>query len=142
LFSHKGSYVLFYQYYWGEQSDSYSYIFKPKVQVGIASSSDKQHFDLGGANTNYCSGDTFTSWTEGVRRSAANTIQSFFITFGLLLGTVIGIVAVAYFVMSKARPPPTVAETLLESNSKEESLIENDEKKLALIGANNDLVVV
>ena len=105
------------QFYWGDQNDSYEYSFVPKVTVGISSNVETNYYyDLGGANTNKCySGNTFSSWTIGVRKSAANTFITFFISFGILLFTISSITLFTYCIMkhhmkrygavSRTKPP-------------------------------------
>ena len=98
-----GYYQLKHQFYWGGQSDSYEYSFVPKVVVGIASGANDK-YDLGGANTDQCySGKTFTSWTDGVRKSAADTFVNFMLTFGTLLAVLFVIALVAYFLARQAK---------------------------------------
>lgn len=103
-----GYYSISEQFYWGSQSDSYEYSFTPKVIVGVASVQNKNQYDLGGANTNQCgSGNTFTAWTNGVRKTAADTFVSFMLTFGTLLAVILVICGVGWLIMrhAKAREP-------------------------------------
>ena len=98
-----GYYQMKQRFYWGSQSDSYEYSFVPKVIVGIASGAN-QKYDLGGANTDKCySGNTFTSWTEGVRKTAADTFANFMLTFGTLIAVLTVIGLVAFFLAKQAK---------------------------------------
>jgi hypothetical protein len=84
-----GNYKINHMFYWGSQSDSYTYSFTPKVIVGISSDLANNVYDLGGANTNSCKGEVVSDWTVGVRKSMANSIKSFFATFGILCGSIV-----------------------------------------------------
>jgi hypothetical protein len=121
-------------FYWGEQSDSYEYSFKPKVVVGFASSADRNNYDLGGANTNQCAGDTFTKWTTGVTKTAANTLRTFLSTFGILCAAVIALFAVGWYLAKQANAKP-------KQNFDDDDLLdENEYHKIAMVGHNRNLV--
>lgn len=124
-----GYYAISEHFYWGEQSDNYEYTFNPKVSVGLNSNPNKQVYDLGGANTNYCAGDSFSNWTKGVRESAANTIRSFFATFGILVMAVLGVLLVGWYVMRQASPRQT--ELIIE-----EPVDHLQYQKMAMMGKN------
>lgn len=136
LYPKAGSYYLKERFYWGSQDDSYDYSFTPKVVVGVKSNLNKQQFDLGGANTYLCDGNSFMKWTTGVGQSAANTLRTFLITFGILTGSILAIVLSGWCIMRIAnRPAPkeTIEEELLDSQ------VQN---KIAMVGKNRDLVDV
>jgi hypothetical protein len=130
----QGYYKVQLQFHWGEQSDNYEYSFDPKVMVGFTSNPQKGIFDLGGANTNKCSGDIFTKWTKGVRKSAANTIRSFFATFGILFGSILAVFAAGWCIMreSKNQPKEVVVEDPLD---------ENEHNKIVLLGNSQNHLV-
>jgi hypothetical protein len=129
--------VLVKSFYWGEQSDSYEeYSFKPKVVVGLASDSSRTNFDLGGANTNQCAGDTFMNWTTGVSKSATNTLRTFFSTFGILLGAIVALGAAAWYLSKQASATPKQTIGAFEA----EDLDEHDYHKIAMAGNNRNLV--
>lgn len=130
----KGWYTVSRTFHWGDQNDSYEYSFVPKVTVGFTSNPQKGLYDMGGANTNLCSGDTFTNWTKGVRRSAANTIKTFLATFGILLGAIAAVFGAGYFLMKLSRNKPK--EVLIE-----DPLDENVNHKIALVGDNKNNLV-
>ena len=131
-----GEYKLYYTYHWGSQSDSYEYSFVPKVTVGFTSNPNKGVYDLGGANTNKCSGDTFTNWTKGVRKSAANTIKTFVATFGILLCAVLAVFAAGWLIMRQAKNQSR--EVFLDDPADE-----NDNHKFAMVGdSKNNLLEV
>jgi len=123
----KGYYQLYYIFHWGSQADDYEYSFIPKVTIGFTSNPSKGVYDLGGANTNYCSGDTFIGWTKGVRKSAANTIKTFFATFGILLCAVLAVFCSGWLIMRQSRNQPK--EVIVE-----DPLDENEKHKVALMG--------
>lgn len=100
-----GSYQIYQTFYWGDQSDDYTYAFTPKVVVGIASSLNSNVYDLGGANTNSCKGNVVTDWTVGIRRSMANSIRSFFATFGILTAGIVAVVLAGWFIRRQSREP-------------------------------------
>lgn len=100
-----GSYQIYETFYWGDQSDDYTYKFTPKVVVGIASSLNSNVYDLGGANTNSCKGNVVTDWTVGIRRSMANSIKSFFATFGILTGGILAVLIAGWCIRRQSREP-------------------------------------
>jgi hypothetical protein len=142
-----GKYYTKNQFYWGDQSDSYDYSFVPKIMVGVASTESSNSFDLGGANTNKCySGSTFSNWTIGVRKSAANTLESFFISFGILTGTVIFIILFIYCIIKETtrRKYYKESDTMLNKPKKENIVVDeiSDYHRLAsLMGKESGLVV-
>ena len=124
---------------WGSQNDAYEYSFRPKVVVGLASGQNMNQFDLGGANTNKCAGNTLLKWTTGVGKTASNTLKTFFLTFGILIGAIVAILFAVFFIMKKAK------KTSRQSNKvgvlNEELIEENNEtNKIAMMGQNRDLV--
>lgn len=132
----QGEYKLYYYYHWGSQSDNYEYSFVPKVSVGFTSNPNNGVYDLGGANTNDCSGDTFTNWTKGVRKSAANTIKTFFATFGILLCSVLAVFAAGWVIMKQTRNRPkeiVVDDPLDDSNEKHKVALVGDSKNNLLV---------
>lgn len=102
-----GTYELTHNFYWGSKDDSYDYNFTPKVIIGISSRSGSNQFDLGGANTQQCNGGYFANWTRGVKRSAANTLTSFFITFGILTFSLLAVTLATWFIVRQAKKQQT-----------------------------------
>ena len=145
-----GNYYIKQQFHWGSKNDQYEYSFHPKVVVGLQSNINKNKYDLGGANTDWCDGDTFTRWTAGVRKSAANTLKTFLATFGILTGAILTVLIGGWCIMRTAnRPAATntttisnknLAKTLLENEKEEEK--KNEANKSRLVGENKDLVEV
>jgi hypothetical protein len=121
---------------WGEQSDSYETSFEPKVVIGIASDPSRNTFDLGGANTNQCSGNTFMNWTTGVSKSATNTLRTFFSTFGILLGATLALGAAGWCLFRKGSATPKQQPIA----AFDEDLDEHDYHKIAMVGNNRNLV--
>jgi hypothetical protein len=133
-----GYYYFQEQFYWGSQDDAYEYSFLPKVVIGITSDPAKNVYDLGGANSEYCSGNTFTKWTTGVGKSVSNTLRTFLITFGLLMGTIISILWAGCYITKANRRKIGDEEVLIDQD-----LIDQDkenERKIAMVGKNRDLV--
>lgn len=131
-----GYYSIQEKFYWNEKADGYDYSFTPKLVIGFASNPNKQVFDLGGANTNACSGDMFNNWTKGLQKSAANTIKTFIATFGILVGAIMGVLMVGWCIMRQANGKPK--EFIVE-----EPTDENEYHKMAMMGNQmNNLVDV
>jgi putative Mn2+ efflux pump MntP len=129
-----GYYLVKRTFYWGEQSDSYeNSSFEPKVIVGLASSQDRNNYDLGGANTNLCAGDTFMNWTKGVGKSASNTLRNFFSTFGILVAAIIAIFVAGWYITQQAKRKP-------KEVFDDDDLDENEYHKIAMVGNNRNLV--
>lgn len=98
-----GNYTIKETFYWGSQSDDYEYTFTPKVVVGVSSTLNSKVYDMGGANTNMCSGGVVSDWTTGIRKSMANSIKSFFATFGILTAGILAIGLVGWFILRQAK---------------------------------------
>lgn len=130
-----GSYSLSKTFYWGSQSDGYSYSFIPKVVVGVASTVNSNVFDLGGANTNKCAGSVNNDWTMGARKSMANSIKSFFATFGLLSASILAIVSAGWCILRQSRARSKVPKAIIVDE-------ELDEMSYQAIRDNQNLVEV
>jgi hypothetical protein len=129
-----GRYYIKTSFYWGSQDDTYVYSFTPKVVVGITSNPKKNQYDLGGANTDKCAGKTLRKWSAGARRSAANTLRTFLLTFGILTGSLFTLLLAGWCIMrANDRKAP-------KQSMEEELLDEEDPHKIAMVGKNNDLV--
>jgi hypothetical protein len=98
-----GNYKIAESFFWGSQNDEYQYTFTPKVIAGLASTLNSKVYDVGGANTDKCSGAVISDWTKGVRKSMANSIKSFFATFGILSGSILAICLAGWYIMRQAR---------------------------------------
>jgi len=66
-----GSFSVTTQFYWGSGSDDdgEQQLFSPYVTVGFHSERDPNKYDLGGVNTNMCSGNTFVAWSNDIKES-------------------------------------------------------------------------
>ena len=143
-----GYYKLHQNFYWGQQSDNYNYSFVPKAYLGISSGENKNQYDLGGANVDNCAGNTFTSWTTGVRKSAGSTVQTFLVTFGILLASVLGILGLGYFIFNQSGSTPVGKPVAKDSKTKalmaESGDSEDDENetfaKMSMMGRHSNLV--
>jgi len=120
----------------GEQYDGYEYGYIPQVKVGFASAQNKNVYDLGGANTNKCAGDTFINWTKGVRKSAANTIKTFFATFGILLGAILAVFFAGWLIMRQSRHQPK--EIVIDDDPLDEAEYQH---KVSLVGQSGNALV-
>jgi len=91
----EGKYRIRSNFYWNnnknDNNNDYSVsTFNPLLSVGFKSSQYQNTFDYGGANTQYCSGNTFVAkWTNNVKKVYANSISNFFKGFGILLFTIL-----------------------------------------------------
>ena len=129
-----GSYSIYQTFYWGDQNDDYTYSFTPKVVVGIASALNSNVFDLGGANTNSCKGNVATDWTVGIRKSMANSIKSFFVTFGILTAGLLAVLLAGWCIRRQSREP-----TLKQAIIVDEDL---DEMAYQAIRENQNIAIV
>jgi hypothetical protein len=117
-----GYYQLSEQFYFPNKNDDYSYSFTPRITVGVTSDLNNNKYDLGGANTDLCPGNMFSNWTRGVKRSAADTILSFFVTFGILFGA-IAAVGFAYWYIRRQvnkKPTPIIVEEQADGDDEED----------------------
>jgi len=71
-------------FYFADQADDYDYKFKPKVVVGLSSQQNSNSYNLGGANTNQCDGESFTKWSNGIARSVSGPLHAFIVTMIVL----------------------------------------------------------
>jgi hypothetical protein len=103
----EGYYRISTQFYWDNQNQNSGSSFVPTVSVGFKSSLNKGVYDYGGANTNLCTGSSFITWSDGVRKSYANALSNFIRSFGILLFTILGM---AVFIWFLAARPKSLAE--------------------------------
>lgn len=129
-----GNYKINHMFYWGGQSDSYTYSFTPKVVVGIASDLNNNVYDLGGANTNNCKGEIVNDWTIGVRKSMANSIKSFFATFGILCGSIVTLIIAGWCITRQSRAPKIPKSIIVDE--------ELDEMSYQAIRENQNIAIV
>lgn len=101
----QGKYRIRAHFYWPEDQYSANNSFDPVVTVGFKSSIKTNQYDFGGANTPYCRGSTFVTWTNGIRTTYANAIANFMATFGILLLT---IVLMGGFIWFLTRKPTSI----------------------------------
>lgn len=133
-----GSYTLSTQLYWAGSSSSESSAFTPYVSIGFHSSKDASKYDLGGANTKMCPGNVVTSWTKNARDTGVfeKPFVAFMLSFFVLIGT-IGILGMfAWYLWQRPRPS---RDTFAEEYAYNEGL-EDDDRKITLVGSNLGLV--
>lgn len=134
-----GYYYLQEHFYFGSQSDSYQYKFRPKVEVGFTSDPRSDQYNLGGANTGKCSGNLFFNWTTGRDSSLPEALKSFIVTFGILIFCIAATSFVGWYITKRAHAhAPTLAKPPLNDAFAYSS--ENDLRKRAMLGANQNLV--
>ena len=126
----QGKYQIATQFFFGDKNNNIDYSFVPKVHVGFKSSLQKDGYDLGGANVDWCSGNTFISWSDSVRKQYANAINNFMRTFGLLTFTLSVIWLFIYWLW---RRPKTFSGEEPESE-------DMDFKKMRLVGTSRDII--
>lgn len=100
----EGKYRIKSNFYWNKDQDDNNNIdtFKPLLSVGFKSSQYQNTYDYGGANTDYCSGNTFvTNWTNTVKKVYANGIVNFVKSCGILFFTILIMWAFIWFMMKK-----------------------------------------
>jgi hypothetical protein len=129
-----GNYYLNGSFYWNEKSDNYTYTFSPKLSVGFMSSPSKSVYDLGGANTQQCAGTTFVDWSKTARSSAMNSIQTFFATFGILLGAIAALTMVGWYLTRQATPKKLILEDPDDAD--------NDYHKVQMLGDKDQNLVL
>jgi hypothetical protein len=135
----RGNYRINTQFYWGEKNNDLDYNFVPTPSVGFKSNINKEAYNLGGANINSCSGNTFIAWSEGVRKQYANALSNFMKTFGILVFTIGVMGGFMYWFVKK----PNLN---FSSKSKEKKLIDDHDTEdedgfqhVAMVGQNDIL---
>jgi hypothetical protein len=99
---YEGKYRIQTSFYWEDVQYEYMrYAFYPSVMVGFKSNAGQRSYDYGGANTDYCGGNTFAVWTRAWRTKYANELSNFFKSFGILLATIVIIGAFVWFLVQK-----------------------------------------
>jgi hypothetical protein len=100
----EGYYRIQTHFYWNQKtSNNYNAQreFYPLVTVGFKSSIRSSAYDYGGANTMYCRGSSFATWTHGISTTYANAIGNFMKTFGILLITIAVMGGFVWFMIHK-----------------------------------------
>ncbi|KAL3911315.1 MAG: hypothetical protein SGILL_007326 [Bacillariaceae sp.] len=96
----QGQYRINSHFYWPD-SQYGDNPFYPTVTVGFKSSVNANQYDYGGANTPYCRGTTFVTWTDGIRTTYANAMSNFMRSFGILLFTIAVMGGFIWFLVKK-----------------------------------------
>lgn len=100
----EGKYRIQTHFYWDKGDNSYlsnDRSFYPKVTVGFKSNIRNAMYDYGGANTMYCRGSSFVTWTQNVGKTYANAIGNFIKTFGILLLTIAFMGGFVWFMVNR-----------------------------------------
>lgn len=136
-----GYYEISDRFYWSgkDENDNYEYSFIPKVVIGISSTEKSNVYDFGGANTNHCYGNTFNTWTSGVKRTAADTVASFFFTFGILMGTIFAVLLAGVCIYRQAQKQRQRREKIIVDEEFDEAAYQN---LASMVAAQKDLVTV
>lgn len=118
--------------------------FTPLVSVGFASSNNRDDYDLGGANTNLCAGQSKniqSDIVETVQKSVSHPVVTFLLSF-LLLVTVIGILGGSTYYLWNSRLCEKVecssarGKHFSDYEMAEDDFFEDDNRKLALMRKN------
>lgn len=129
----QAGYYRLYDTFWFESQsdDNMEYSFSPKVSVGFMSTQTKRSYDLGGANTNHCSGDVgFNHWSADVKKTAATAFKTGMITFCVLASMIIAVS------MMRQRPN-TSSDPFAKETQAEEAA---DYQKMSMVANNATLV--
>jgi hypothetical protein len=139
----QGNYRISTQFSWGEKNNDLDYNFVPKPSVGFKSNMNKEAYDLGGANTNLCGGNTFIAWSDGVRKQYANALSNFMKSFGILVFTIGVMGGFMYWFIKK---PDLNFRSRFNFGSKKTKLIDDHDEedevgfhKVAMVGKNDIL---
>lgn len=136
-----GYYEISDRFYWSDkgENDNYEYSFTPKVIIGVSSTQKSNVYDFGGANTKYCNGNSFSSWTSGVKRTAADTVASFFFTFGILMGTIVAVLLAAVCIYRQAQKQRQRREKIIVDEEFDEEAYQN---LASMVASQKDLVTL
>jgi hypothetical protein len=131
-----GYYQISQQIYLGEKDYS-GESFTANATLGVYTSSSTGLYDLGGLNTDRCSGggSSVISWTSGVQQ-ATTSVQTFLLTFGILLGAAFGVVAVGYYLAKQANK----IDMADGSSPLQDEDPDEDFQKVSMMGHNRNLV--
>jgi len=123
-----------------------SYSFTPMVSVGFASSNNGDEYDLGGANTDLCAGQSKniqSDIVETVQKSVSHPIVSFLLSFVLLITVLAALVGSTYYIWNSPLCNKNLCESACESDRHmteyeraEADLFEDDDRKLKLMRKN------
>lgn len=139
-FLQAGYYYLQETFYYGSQSDSYQYKFRPKIEVGFTSNPRSDHYDLGGANTGKCSGNLFFNWSARSETAIPEALKSFLITFGILIFCIAATSCAGWYITKRAHANAPGAAKSPPLNDAFAYSAEDDLRKQAMLGANQNLV--
>lgn len=139
-FLQAGYFYLQETFYYGSQSDSYEYKFRPKVEVGFTTNPRSDQYDLGGANTGKCSGNLFFNWTTRSDSSIPEALKSFLVTFGILIFCIAATSFAGWYITKRAHANAPAAVKSPPLNDAFAYTAEDDPKKHAMFGANQNLV--
>ena len=131
-----GNYSLSTQFYWSKSDDDgSSQSFAPFTTIGFHTEKDPNKYDLGGANTDKCPGNSIITWNQNIRRSGrfSGPVASFIWSFLILLGT-FGILGMfAWYLWRR----PSGNDSF--SRHYHDAIMEDD-RKIMLVGSNKGLV--
>jgi hypothetical protein len=125
----QGQYRITTQFYWTGSSSSSNDIWIPTVSVGFKSNLDKSVYDLGGANTNKCSGNI---WSDAVKNTYDSAVANLMKTFGILALTV---TAMGGFVCYIARRRRMALPT-----GKEHLIVEEEPNNWQMVSSSKDVL--
>lgn len=127
--------------------DGYSPSFKPLVTIGFASAKNQDDYDLGGANTDHCAGQSKNIQSDimdRVQKSVSHPIVTFLLSVVLLVSVIAILVGSTYYVWNSRLCNQKVCDSACTSRrggqyaayEMEDDFFEDDNKKLALMRKN------
>jgi hypothetical protein len=118
----QGKYRIKSQFYWPNDNGGGGE-FYPTVTVGFKSNINRNQYDYGGANTPYCRGSTFVTWTDGVRATYANALSNFMKSFGILLFTIVVMGSFIWFLVKK---PTSIKDARMKMGIMKQDVFEDE----------------
>jgi hypothetical protein len=138
-----GSFQVSTQFYWTKSTSDDDQSFSPYVSVGFHSEKNPNKYDLGGANTKMCAGNSFLAWSDEIRHSGrfSGPIASLIWSSLILIGTVgmLGVFA-WYLWRNSSRDKEYVDDFSRYYDEAEANAADDDYRKIRLIRKEQGLV--
>lgn len=122
-------------------------LFTPLVTVGFASSKNRENFDLGGANTDLCGGESKNIQSDiydKMHKSVSHPIAKFLVSFGVVMSLIAALAVSSYYVWNSKLCKKVSCDPALCQSSKghfadyelDDDVFEDDDRKLDLMRKN------
>lgn len=135
-----GVYLIQDKFYFESAVDDYdASSFQPVPSIGFQSDVEKNYYDLGGANTDYCAGGTFQNWSTNMNNTMSASLRFFLVTFAALFAVSAAFLAWRYYAMKRELDAVTMSKKPLEE-MQEDLLDEEDVRRIAMMGREKDLI--